>query len=268
MRRVLEEVLNEFTDNFNKLFTNKLNNSNNNINETFNTRFIDIITIFNNELISFTNEYQQLTPLNLSEIEKLYFYISSDDSDLLIIDLFNVKENIYNENNWISLELTRKNEKYKAYLSNGHYLSNDKYHERININSYIIKQYLNLMKKYNKLLNTFAFFKECYLCNGNIFLHIKLNDNILNNLSTFTICLGNDKININLTFSLKNDLKIIDYDLKIEGIKEIKKVEKKEIIIYLLNNLYISNNELSSLYKNDDEYNIIDKKKVLKKIIH
>jgi len=260
MKIILEKIINNFAVQFNKSFKN-------NINQFDNFKIIDIVTIFNNNYQEFIKEYQKLPKLDLSDYIKFYFYSSSETNDLLILDLYGIKEKIYNENNWISLELTRNREKYKAYLSNGLYSANDKYHEKININPKIIKNYIELISKYNKLINNYSFFKEYYMCNGYTFLHIKLDDNILNNLETFKFCFGNETLNINITFKLENNLSIIDYDVKIEGINEIPKCKKKEIITYLLNNLYVSNNNLSSLYKNDDDFDLIDKNKVFKKQI-
>lgn len=247
MRKELEKKINTFITEYSKLISFTIQN--NDRNDIFNTKLVDIITIFNQSYQSFIKEYKLLPPLHLAEMEKLYFYSSSDLSDSLIIDFYNV-------NNCVSIELQKKDENYNAYLSN----MGERHYKKMRIKTDIIKKYLDLMQKYQKLIRTYFSFREYYLCKHYTFFNIRLNENILNNISQFYLYFGNENFTVELIFDLGDKISISSYNVKIMGINELEKHEEKEIITFLLNNIYINTNYLSNLYKKkESDFNFLYK---------
>ena len=259
MNEVLLKELNQFIYDYNLVTTNliydKRNIYKNNVeikpDYTNSTKLIDIVTKFNEQYQNFKKDFEKLPKLNLAKKIKYREFSNDNDNKLLILDLYNTNDGLYNENEWIALQLFFLNNELFANLFNEQYHDNA-YQERININPKIIKNYVEMFDKHEEFLNTYEKLCNAFLFgNGTTLLFSNIDGELLNGLKNFTFSFGNAYMNgseyIKVTFKLGEKLEIINYELKFDTFNENYKEHEQEIINYLLNNIYINNNKLPKL---------------------
>ena len=259
MNEKLLKELNRFIYNYNQITTNLIYDGRDIYKNGFeikpdytnSTKLIDIVTKFNEQYQNFKKDFEKLPKINLAKKINYREFSTYDNNKLLVLDLYNVNEGLYNEDGWIALQLYFLNSKLFANLFNEEY-HNNTYQERININPKIIKDYLDVFDKHQKLLEIYEKLRRAFLFgNGKTILFSNIDGELLNGLKNFTFTFGNGYMNgheyIKVTFKLDEQLEIINYELEFDTFNENYKEHEQEIINYLLDNIYINNSELPKL---------------------
>ena len=259
MKEALLKELNQFIYDYNLITTNLIYDKRNIYKSekeikpdyTNSTNLIELVTKFNTLYQNFKKDFEKLPKLNLAKKTNYSQFSSTGDNKLLVLDLYNPNEDLYNEDGWIALYLHFLNNELFANIFNEKYFDNS-YQKKINIEPEIIKNYLEVFDKHKELLKSYDMLRNAFLFgNGTTLLFSNIDGEILNGLKTFTLRFGNAYMNatefIEITFKLDEKLEVVNYKLKLETFKENYKDYEHEIVNYLLNNIYINNTKLPKL---------------------
>lgn len=262
--------LEKFKYNFNLLSTETTNDAKDlcrtnklEIDYSSSIKFIDLITKFNTLYVAFKKEYEKIEKLNLSKSMDFVSFYQTKNFRQLRLDLYDVKDGIYNEDGWIYLVLNEENGVLENYIANTIYrpLDEDIVFEKININSNIAKKHLELIEKYQELFEAYNTFKNAFVCgNGVSLLFTKINSPLFDENPEFELSFGNLYFNgedfIKVTFELGKHIKIKNQSIKIDNQYINDKDKIKESVTYFLENLYVNTNKLPNLYNKTLKKNI------------
>lgn len=262
--------LEKFKYNFNLLSTETTNDAKDlcrtnklEIDYSSSIKFIDLITKFNTLYVAFKKEYEKIEKLNLSKSMDFVSFYQTKNFRQLRLDLYDVKDGIYNEDGWIYLLLNEENGVLENYIANTIYipLDEDRVFEKINIDSNIAKKHLELIEKYQELFEAYNTFKNAFVCgNGVSLLFTKINSPLFDENPEFELSFGNLYFNgedfIKVTFELGKHIKIKNQSIKIDNQYINDKDKIKESVTYFLENLYVNTNKLPNLYNKTLKKNI------------
>lgn len=237
---------------------NRLNiNYNNelNINYDENISIGNIFNIFINEYLKFKEEYDKLSKLNCYEDLNFISFSEYENSKMVSLDFFDDDNTMKSRYGYLILSLEENDGIYSSYVFND--LIGKEFNQREeNINPEIVKQYIELFQKYKNLFDAYNFFKKKGVIFGNGYsaLHINIQGEILEDLNTFEIFLGNDLQNRELVVELKVDIsdknEFIDKKVRLLN-KEIEPTS--EIINYIFKNTYLNKEYLPEIYRNNQK---------------
>lgn len=269
----MNKELIEVIEYFNAGSTAKRHSKNINYNNKLNTNCDEnisigtILTVFINEYLCFKEEYDKLPKLN--EYKELSFISFGEYNKLKTISLEFYDDKIMeSRNGYLLLSLEENNGEYSSYIYNG--LIGDKFKMiDVNIDSQVIKQYIDLFKKYKYLMDAYNYFlkKGMIFGNGYNVLLINIDGEILDKLNSFEISFGTDVKNkelyAELNVEISNKSNLIDKKIKVLN-KEIEPTS--ENIEYILKNTYLNNDYLPKIYSIGEEIknNSKEKQKILK----
>ena len=231
-----------------------------NIDSKENINIGTIIDIFINKYINFKKEYDNIEKLNsYQKLRYIEFYEESDEKSLCL-DFCDDNKTMNSEDGYLLLILKEKNGICSSYVTND-YIGEDYNIRKEKIDEKIIKSYIVLFEKYKDLVDSYNYLKTKFVFgNGFNVLNIRINGDILNELKSIEISFGNSCMN-------RLDCVIFEVDmlnkhrfLKEEIIINDKPIEPtREIVTYLLNEVYLNREYLPSLYKYN---NLIEKQKL------
>lgn len=138
---------------------------------------------------------------------------------------------------------------------------------RVDLDECSIISCLDFVKKHNLFLEGLRDLEEKFVFgNGTSVLFTKIDGDMFDKLSTFTLTFGNSYMNstdyIEVKFRLGESLEIIYDESKVTmDDEEILDSEiKKKIINELISEIYINCDKLNGLYKQDNQEHILRKK--------
>lgn len=239
-------------------------NSELNINYDENINIGDILTIFINEYLNFKEEYDKLPKLTGYNELTFISYGEYEKIKSISLDFYDNNKIMKSRNGYLILSLEEENGKYSSHIFND-FLGTEFKEIDANIDSQIVKQYLDLFKKYKKLIDAYNYFSKKTIIFGNGYssLFVDIQGEILDNLNSFKITFGNDILNkemwIELNVEISNKSKFIDKKIKVLK-EEIKPAS--ENIEYILKNTYLNKEYLPDIYKENKTSILQDSQKI------
>ncbi len=156
-----------------------------------------------------------------------------------------------------------KDNVYEAYVTNNLGLLNkNHYFNKINIDTDVIRKYLDFFKKYNSFIETCKIIQtRSVFSNGTSIIFFSIDGDIMKGLNKITLEFGNYFLNVSEDFKipiLLGDDITIDYDNSEIRCRELEEKNKVEIIDYLLKSIYIHRTNLSEIYANEKENKLLE----------
>lgn len=218
----------------------------------------DIVKKFNEVYQTFALENKDFNEI-LSQLgdEVWYEYHSlNEEYSVIVFNVFKPFKNIL-DNHQAVVSFINRGEDYYANANNGKKLFDSGYvSNALNICEEEISSCFELVKKYDLFFESFKELKNNMVFgNGTTVIFTKIDGNITDKLSEFTLSFGNSYLNygdfIEVKFRLGKTLKILygksKVALKDEEIKNYQ--TKKKIIDELLQKIYVNNENLGEFYK-------------------
>ena len=219
----------------------------------------DVVDRFNTAYMAYTLESDEFKNILKSlGKEVIYGYHSiSDEFALLILDVFDPKVEVFDGRQTIVNFINRNGDEYFVNANNRKRRFDKEFRSKdVDVSEENIKICLDIVRRHDLFLEGFRELKNKFVFgNGTTVVFSKIDGDILDELSMFTLTFGNSYMNssdfIEVKFKLGEKLKILYGRSKLalddEEIKE--KSEKKRIIDELLSGIYINSEKLCNLYK-------------------
>lgn len=229
----------------------------------------NVVEIFNNAYIKYMEDKDEFNNLlsNLGEDILYGYHHISDDYTFLCLEVLKPKPDVFFLEYTIIYLINNENF-YYGYANNGLKITDSEYKTKeINLDEGDIKSCIDIVKKHHLFLECFENLRnKQVLGDGTTVVFTKIDDDICNQLKTFTLTFGNSYMNredyIEVKFKLGEKLKILYRNSKviIDDEKIIDLELKKKIINDLISGIYIHFDYLNELYKQDVSENILMKK--------
>ncbi len=230
----------------------------------------DIVNKFNTAYLAYDLESEQLLDiLKTLGREVLYGYHSiSGDFALLILEVIAPSFETFKDGNTIVNFVRRDGDDYFANVDNGKKRFSREFKSKgMDIEREKIKECLDIVRNNDLFLECFRELRNKFIFgNGTTVLFSKIDGEVFDKLSTFTLSFGNGYLNSNdfieVKFKLGEKLRILYGSSKVtlddEDIKN--KEEKKRIIDELLDGLYMNCEYLCGLYRIKESEKALRKK--------
>lgn len=209
----------------------------------------DLVSSFNKLYTMFKKEYEAIKRFNLGkETEVISFdKFTYDDAEYRILSLYIDEPNIIDEPETL-LYLREFDEEIRPYITNNkNPFEKSYYYKELELDSKVVKQYLDLFEKYSLLLETYKYLKNARLFGDGTYAMFTIIDdhksNILNGLKNFKICFGDNHFNVEhfLTLSINLGENFgIDYDNCSYKINKEEQSFTPEEYIEILKKTYIN----------------------------
>lgn len=193
-------------------------------------------------------------------------HIASEDFTSLCLDVSNPHSTVFDERN-VLVYLVNNSGDYYAFADNGRRRSDEKYKsDRVLLDYGSIVTGLDIVKRNCLFLDAYKDLKNKFIFgNGTTVIFSKIEQELFDELSTFTLTFGNSYMNredfIEVKFRLGDNLEILYDESKViiydEEITDIEK--KKQVIKELLSSLYVNRDRLNGLYQNHDDKKVFVK---------
>ena len=230
----------------------------------------DVVDRFNTAYLAYTLESDEFKNILKSlGKEVIYGYHSiSEGFALLILDVFDPSFEAFEDRQAIVNFINRNNDEYFVNAENGERRFSEKFRSKgVDIAEEKIKVCLDIVREHDLFLESFRELKNKFVYgNGTTVVFSKIDGDVMNELSTFTLTFGNAYMNssdfIEVKFRLGEKLRILYGSSKVtlddEEIKE--KSKKKQIIDELLSGIYVNSDKLCDLYKVNSQEKVLGKK--------
>lgn len=228
-----------------------------------------LVEIFNKSYMKYIEDKDNLKNI-LSQLGKEIRYCHhsvSDDFTSICLEVFETYPNIFSEKYSI-IYFVNNDGNYYVSANNGRRMFDKQYKStRVDLDECSIISCLDFVKKHNLFLEGLRDLEEKFVFgNGTSVLFTKIDGDMFDKLSTFTLTFGNSYMNstdyIEVKFRLGESLEIIYDESKVTmDDEEILDSEiKKKIINELISEIYINCDKLNGLYKQDNQEHILRKK--------
>lgn len=229
----------------------------------------DLVEIFNKSYMKYMEDKDNLKNI-LSQLGKEIRYCHhtvSDDFTSICLEVMETYPNIFSEKYSI-VYFVNNDGNYYVSANNGKRMFDKQYKSTIvDLDECSIMSCLDLVKKHNLFLESLRDLEEKFVFgNGTSVLFTKIDGDMFDKLSTFTLTFGNSYMNstdyIEVKFRLGESLEIVYDESKVTmNDEEILDSEiKKKIINELISEIYINCDKLNGLYKQDNPEHILRKK--------
>lgn len=199
----------------------------------------------------------------------LYGYHSlSEGFAWLVLDVVEPAKEVFDAQHAVVNFINRNDDEYFVNADNGERrFSKDFISKGVDIDKENIKKCLDIIRNHDLLLDSFRELRNKFVFgNGTTVVFSKIDGDVFDRLTTFTLSFGNSYMNssdfLEVKFRLGKKLKILYGSSKVaiedEEIKD--KDEKKIIIDELLQGVLINSDKLSNLYKIKEEEKILEKR--------
>ena len=208
---------------------------------------------FNKLYLKFKEDFELLPSLVIDGDINLGWYDGVRNSKYERLTLFVGEEKI--------IYIDRINDVYEGYIVNVMSDNDEDFgYEKLNIDTEVIKKYLEFGSKYDVLIDGYNQLKNRQIFgNGYTLMFTKINGGLLNEFNTFEISFGNVSMNcedyINIVFKLGDNLEI-DYDNSIVKLANTLYEDKSMFIDEAVKRIYINNKNNLFIDKNRDKINI------------
>lgn len=210
---------------------------------------LNLISSFNKLYLSFKKEYEALEKINLGEsLEIAEFNKFEHDGKRYRVAIFNIDKPNITDRNFTTLFLREIDGQISPFITNNlHRYDKGYYKENIHIDDDLAKGYLDFLEKYDLLLKTFNYLKNCQLFgDGTHYIFINIDEyeaNLLEGLNKLYLSFGSAYFSTEycgkLTFNLGDNF-CLDYP-NCKLILDSKEIPKNPANFdYILNNLYIN----------------------------
>lgn len=228
-----------------------------------------LVEIFNKSYMKYIEDKDNFKNI-LSQLGKEIRYCHhsvSDDFTSIYLEVFETYPNIFSEKYSI-IYFVNNDGNYYVSANNGRRMFDKQYKStRVDLDECSIISCLDFVKKHNLFLEGLRDLEEKFVFgNGTSVLFTKIDGDMFDKLSTFTLTFGNSYMNstdyIEVKFRLGESLEIIYDESKVTmDDEEILDSEiKKKIINELISEIYINCDKLNGLYKQDNQEHILRKK--------
>jgi len=198
----------------------------------------NFVDSFNKLYLKFREDYALLPILGIDGDINLGWYDGVNGSKYERLTLFVGKEKI--------IYIDRINDVYECYIVNVMSDNDEDFkYEKLNVDTEVIKKYLDFGSKYDVLITGYNQLKNKQIFgNGYTLMFTKINGGLLNEFNTFEISFGNVSMNyedyINLVFILGDNLEL-DYDNSIVKLGGTLYEDKSMFIDVAVKGIYINN---------------------------
>lgn len=221
----------------------------------------DVVERFNKSYLDFLKGSCQFREIisSLGEDVSYASHSVSDDFISLCLDVSKPCSDIFDEA-YAEVYLVNNCGNCYAFANNGRRRFDEGYKcNSVNVDSDSIGICLDIVKNNNLFLGAYRDLKNKFVFgNGTTVIFSKIEGELLDGLTTFTLTFGNSYMNstdfIEVKFRLGENLEILYDESKVElGDEEITDMDKKrEVIKELLSGIYVNSDKLNGLYKDSD----------------
>ena len=210
---------------------------------------LNFISSFNKLYVAFQKEYETLEKINLGEtveIDSFGKFTSNNDNYRTLI--LHIDEPTITDWNYTTLYLREINGQIKPFITNNlSFLDKNYYRENIHIDEHLAKGYLDFFEKYDLLLKTFNYLKNCQLFgDGTHYIFINIDEyeaNLLKDLNKLYLSFGSAYFSTEyygkLAFNLGDNFGLDYANCKL--VLDSKEIPKNPANFdYILNNLYLN----------------------------
>lgn len=229
----------------------------------------DIVDYFNTAYLAYRLEKDELKKVlsSLGEKIKYGYHSVSEDFSVLVLDVVHPYVRVLDAKRAIISFVSKDDELYVR-ADNGRNWYDKKYKSKhVDIDQSSVRNCLNIVSRHDLFLESYAELKDKFVFgNGTTVMFSKIDGDIIDELSTFTISFGNSYMNthdfIEIKIKLGDEVVILYDESKVEiSSKEIKEDdEKKRIIDELLRSIYINSDNLSNLYRLRKSEKVLEKR--------
>lgn len=229
----------------------------------------DIASKFNESYLDFTKDMNDLKSklMNLGEKVTYEYHTLSDDFASVIFQVINPRKEVF-DGDYAIVTLVYNNGVFNARVDNGRRYADKEFKcKGVNMSENDIEACLDIVRKYDYFLEAFRELRNKFVFgNGTTVIFSKIEGDIFDKLTEFTLSFGNSYMNssdfLEVKFKLGEDFKILFGKSKVEMDDEIlaDKNEKKRVIDELLKDIYVNSEKLCMLYKRENKGPILRKK--------
>lgn len=228
-----------------------------------------LVEKFNTSYLKYLKDKSELENI-LKKLGKDVFYgfdSISDDFSLVCFEVIEPFRNIFNGKRCL-VNFVNNKETYYGSANNGKRRSNPNYErKKICLDDKLISSCLKIVKNHHSFLDSFNNLRINQIFgNGTTTVFTEIEGNIFDELTTFTLSFGNDYLNSNdfikVVFLLGSKLDILydQSDIVINDIKVTDTNDKREIIKFLLEKIFINSDKLPTLYREENNKQYVKKK--------
>lgn len=186
----------------------------------------------------------------------------TNNKEFLMLYIDEPNKSIVNDTGTQLLVWVKDNE-YESYVTNDLGLLTKKhYFKRVYIDKNVMRKYLDFFKKYNSFIEVFErIHSSAIFSNGTSVIFFKIEGDIMKKLNKITLEFGNYFLSDSEDFEipiLLGDNIAIDYNNSKIRCHELEEKNKAEIIDYLLKNIYVHRNDLSTVYEKKEENKVLE----------
>ncbi len=229
----------------------------------------DLVETFNKSYMKYMEDNDNFKNIlcQLGKEVRYCYHTMNDNFTAICLEVIEPSINIFDEK-YSVIYFVNDCENYYVSANNGKRIFDNQYKStRVNLDENSIISCLDFVKKNNLFLESLKDLEEKFVFgNGTTVLFTKIDGDMFDKLSTFTLTFGNSYMNstdyIEVKFKLGERLEIIYDESKVtmDDKEVLDNVIKKEVINELISGIYINCDKLNGLYKQDETEHILRKK--------